>query len=104
LDYLPQTDTSGSPRLLPNPLLEASDCLGSYAPPRFSFAGEAESEKLPLPRASYGALRLVHLEPEAVRDEAGNAAHHSLSRSFAVTLAASVQHPNPLRGETSNAN
>src|SRR5215813_781220 len=56
------------------------------------------------PRASYGALRLVHLEPGAVRDEAGNAAHHSLSRSFAVTLAASAQHPNPLRGETSNAN
>jgi len=90
LDHLPQTNTSGSPRLLPNPFLEASDGLGGYAPPRFSSAGEAESKELPLPRSGHGAFRLIDLELETVRDEARNALHHSLSRSFAVDVDVTV--------------
>jgi hypothetical protein len=41
------------------------------------------SHELSLPRLSHGALRLIHLELEPVRDEACNALHHSRSRSFA---------------------
>ena len=84
LDHLLQADAAGSPGLLPNPLLEASDGLGGDPPPRFSFAREAESKKLPLPRSGYGALRLIYLELETMHDEARNALHHSLSRSFAA--------------------
>ena len=62
----------GSTCLFPNPLLKASDGLGGDSPPRFPFAGEAESEKLPLPRLSHGAFRLIHLELESVRNEARN--------------------------------
>ena len=84
LDHLPQADAAGSPRLLPNPLLKASDGLGGNPPPRFSFTREAKSEKLPLPRSGHGAFRLIDLELETVRDEARNTLHHSLSRSFAA--------------------
>ena len=64
--------------------------LGGDAPPRFPFAGEAESEKLSLPRSSHGALRLIHLELESVRDEVRNTLHHSLSRSFAAHIEVTV--------------
>jgi hypothetical protein len=70
--------------LFPNPLLKANDGLGGDAPPRFPLAREAESEKLSLPRSSHGALRLIHLELESVRDEVRNPLPHSLSRSFAA--------------------
>jgi hypothetical protein len=81
-----------SPRLFPNSLLEAGDGLGSDAPPRFSFASEAESEKLPLPWSSHGALRLVYLELETVGNEVCNVLHHSLSRSFAADIDVAGRH------------
>src|SRR6266568_478045 len=59
---------------------------GVWQSPRFSFAGEAESEKLSLPRSSHGALRLIHLEFESVCEEARDALHHSQSRSFAAHI------------------
>jgi hypothetical protein len=86
LDHLPQADTAGSPGLFSNPFLKASDSLGGNAPPWFSFTGEAESEKLPLPRSGHCALRLIHLELESVRDELRNTLHHSLSRSLAADV------------------
>jgi hypothetical protein len=89
-DHLRQTDATGSTGLFPNPLLKASDGLGGDPPPRFSLAGEAESEKLSLPRLSHGALRLIHLELESVRDEVRNPLHHSLSRSFAAHVNVTV--------------
>ena len=69
LDHLLQADAAGSPGLFPNPFLEASDGLGGDPPPRFSFTRETESEKLSLPWSGHGALRLVDLELEAVRDQ-----------------------------------
>src|SRR5437879_12485881 len=81
LDHLWQANATGSTCLFSNPLLEASDGLGGDSPPRFSFTREAESEKLSVPRSSHGALRLIHLELEAVRNEVRNALHHSLSGS-----------------------
>ena len=89
-DHLLQTDATGSTCLFPNPLLKASDGLGGDPPPGFSFAREAKSEKLPLPRLSHGALRLIHLELESVRDEVRNTLHHSLSRSFAAHVNVAV--------------
>ena len=80
----------GSTCLFPNPLLKASDGLGGDPPPRFSFTREAKSEKLSLPRSSHGALRLIHLELEAVRNEVRNALHHSLSRSCAAHVNVTV--------------
>jgi len=64
--------------------------LGADSPPQFSLARETESEKLPLPRSSHGALRLVYLEFESMRDEARNALHHSLARSFAADVDVAV--------------
>jgi len=58
LNHLPHAVATGSSRLFPNPLLEASDSLGSNPPPWFSFTREAESEEFPLPRSGHGALRL----------------------------------------------
>jgi hypothetical protein len=86
LDHLRYADATGSMRLFVDSLLKAVDGLGGNAPPRFSLAGESESEKLPLPRSGHGALRLVYLEFEAMCDEARNALHHSLSRSFAANI------------------
>src|SRR6516165_6250698 len=85
-DHLRKADAPGSARLFPNALLEAGDGLGGDPPTRFSFASEAESEKLPLPRPSHGALRLVDLELETVCEEVCNTLHHSLARSFAVDI------------------
>jgi len=90
LDHLREADATGSACLFPNPLLEASDSLGGDPPPRLPFMGEAESEKLSLPRSSYGALRLVYLELEPVRDEVRNAFHHSQSRSLAADVDVTV--------------
>src|SRR5215469_5012348 len=89
-DHLPQADATGSLGVFSNSLLEADDGLGGDPPPRFSFASEAESEKLSLPWSSYGAFRLIYFELEAVRDEARNTFHHSLSRSFAVDVDVTV--------------
>jgi hypothetical protein len=89
-DHLRQTDATGSTCLFPNPLFKASAGLGGNAPPRFSFTGEAESEKLPSPRSGYGALRLIYLQFELVRDKARNALHHSLSGSFAADIDVTV--------------
>jgi hypothetical protein len=69
-DHLRETGATGSACLFSNPLLKASAGLGSDPPPWFSFAGEAESEKLPLPGSGYGAFRRIHLELAAVRDKA----------------------------------
>ena len=69
-DHLRQTDVTGSTCLFPNALLKASDGLGGDAPPRFPFAGEAESEKLSLLPSGHCALRLIYLRFELVRDPA----------------------------------
>ena len=89
-DHLRETGAPGWACLFSNPLLKASDGLGSDPPPWCSFAGEAESEKLPLPGSGYGAFRLIHLELEAVRDKACTTLPHSLSRSFAAPVNVAV--------------
>jgi hypothetical protein len=43
-----------------------------------------------LPGLGHGALRLIHLELESVRDEARNALHHSLPRPFAADVDVTV--------------
>jgi len=50
--------------------LKRAMAFGGDAPPRFPFAGEAESEKLSLPRSGHCALRLIYLRFELVRDPA----------------------------------
>jgi hypothetical protein len=64
--------------------------LGGDSPPRFSLAGEAESEKLPLPRSGHGAFRPVYLELETVRNEVRNILHYSLARAFTVDIDVAV--------------
>jgi hypothetical protein len=66
LDHLPQTNASGPVVLLSKPLPETIDGLGGDPPPWFSFAGEAECEKLPLPWSGHGAFRPIDLELETV--------------------------------------
>jgi hypothetical protein len=64
--------------------------FGGYPPPWFSLAGEAKSEKRPLPRSGHGALCLIHLEFESFRNAARYALHHPLSRSFATHVKVAI--------------
>jgi hypothetical protein len=82
-DHLGEADASGSARPFSNPLWEADDGLGGNAPPWFSLAWKAQSEKFPPPRLGPSAFLLVHFELESLREEARYALPHSLSRPFA---------------------
>src|SRR5207245_6845051 len=83
-------DAPGPARDLPDSLLEPfqrfrRDCALDVRTSR-----EAEPEELPFLRSCHRALRLVYLELELLCDEARDAPHHPLTRSFAADVNVTV--------------
>src|SRR5688572_10432789 len=85
-----QTCASGLLSDLHNPFLEPLESFRRNPSPNIRPVREAESEKLPLLRSRYRALRLVDLELELSSDVASHALHHPLTRAFAADVDVAV--------------
>src|SRR5215469_2058001 len=86
LRSLLHADPSCPASQLSNALLKPQDCFRRNAPLRFLAARKAESEKLPSPRPSHCALRLVHLEFELRGEKPSDTFHHPLPGSLAADV------------------
>ena len=78
------TNAFGSSRDLSDSSLEPIQGLRCNHSLDLWASGKAESEKLPFLRSCHGALGLIYLELEVVRDESRDALHHPPTRLLAA--------------------